>query len=328
MIKTRWGILGCGSIARKFATGLRSVPDASLVAAGSRTQTGADTFADEFDVPNRHDSYGALASDPEVDAVYVATPHPMHRENSILCLEAGKAVLCEKPFTVNTAEAEEVVAAAARKGVFLMEAQWTRFLPTLAKLRELITKGVLGEVRMVQVDFGFRTRWNPESRVLDPVLAGGGILDVGTYTVSLANMVLGGPPEKVAAMASIGETGVDEHAAALCSWSDGRIGLLACGVRTQTPQEATIMGTEGYVRLESPWWRGSGVTLHRSGQAPESLDVPLHGNGYNYEAEEVGRCLADGKLESEIMSHKDTLDVMRTLDRIRAEVGLKFPMER
>jgi predicted dehydrogenase len=324
----RWGILGCGNIARKFALGLTTAKDSVLAATGSRSREKAEALADEYEAPRRHDSYEALAADPDVDAIYVATPHPMHRAHSLLCLEHGKPVLCEKPFTVNATEAREVIQTAGRRGVFLMEAQWTRFLPTIVLLRKLIADGVLGEIRMVLADFGFRSAWNPERRLLNPELAGGGLLDVGTYPISLANMVFGGPPAEITAQAHIGETGVDEQLVATGSWEGGGLAALSCGVRTRTPQEATIMGTEGFVRLASPWWRNAGIFLHRSGQDPEELNAPLQGNGYNYEAEEVARCLASGLLESEGMSHTDTVGIMETMDRIRSAIGLSYPMER
>ena len=324
---TRWGILGCGKIARKFAEGLVSAKDARLVAVGSRTRENAERFGAEFGVPRLHTGYQALAEDRDVDVVYVATPHPGHKENAIRCLRAGRAVLCEKPFAVNAREAQEMIDVARGEGRFLMEAMWSRFLPSLARLRELLDQGIVGEVRMVQADFGFRLPWNPESRLLDPALAGGGLLDVGVYTVSLASWVLRKAPTGVCALADIGTTGVDEQAAIVLSHDAGELALLACGVRTRTPHEATILGTEGYIRLHGPWWQGAPMTVHR-GEEVERIDLPISGNGYNYEAEEVGRCLADGRTESAVMPLDETAEIMRTLDRVRAGWGLRFPTER
>jgi len=324
--KLRWGIIGAGGIARKFAAGLQSAEAAELVAIGSRSQEKANAFGDEFDIPRRHGSYEALASDAGVDAVYIATPHPMHKPNSILCLEAGKAVLCEKPFTINATEAEEAVAVARDKGVFLMEAMWTRFIPPIVRLRELLADEAIGDVRMVMADFGFRCGWNPESRLLNPELGGGGLLDVGVYPISLAAMILG-EPTAVAGLADIGETDVDEQAGMVLAYEGGRLAVLATGVRTSTPHEAVILGTEGRIRLQAGWWAGSTITVSAKGKDAEDIEVPMKGNGFNYEIDEVGRCLAAGKTESDVMPLDETISIVRTMDRLRAQWGLKYPME-
>ncbi len=325
--KLRWGIIGTGSIARKFAEGLKDVESAELVAIGSRSQKKADRFGSDFAIPHCHGSYEALAADSDVDVAYIATPHPMHKPSTILCLEGGKAVLCEKPFTVNAAEAEEVIAVARRKGLFLMEAMWTRFVPPIVKLRELLADGVIGEVRMVMADFGFRCGWDPEGRLLNPALAGGGLLDVGVYTVSLASMILG-QPVSVAGLADIGKTGVDEQAGIVLSYEGGRLAVLATGVQTTTPHEATILGTDGWIRLHGGWWRGSRITIHAAKKEPRDIDVPMTGNGFNYEVEEVARCLGAGKTESDVMPLDETLNIMKTMDELRRQWGLEYPMER
>ena len=323
--KVRWGILGPGRIARKFPEGLRHVAGAELVAVGSRSRENAEKFGEEFQVPRRHDSYEKLAADPDVDAVYVATPHPFHKDNSILCLKAGKAVLCEKPFTVNAADAQAVVRVARRRKVLLMEAMWSRFLPPIVKLRELLAAGTIGEVRMVMADFGFRAGWEPQSRLLNPQLAGGGLLDVGIYPVSLSSMILG-MPDRVAGLAHLGQTGVDEQAAVVLGHTGGALSLIATGVRTNTPHVAYVLGTEGSIQLHPGWWRGSRLTV-RAGGKTEDLDVPMVGNGYNYEADEIARCLAAGKTESDVLPLSETLSIMKTMDAIRAQWGLKYPME-
>jgi len=323
--KIRWGILGPGKIAHKFAEGLKSVKDAELAAVGSRSKERAEKFAAEFGDARCHASYEDLAADADVDAIYVATPHPMHKGHSILCLRAGKAVLCEKPFTINAAQAQEVIDVTRQEGVFCMEAMWTRFLPYIVKLRELLADGAIGEVRMLAADFGFRAGFDPASRLLDPNLGGGGLLDVGVYPVSLASMILGEPTD-VVALADIGTTGVDEQAAYVLKYAEGRLAVMYSAVRTKTPMEATIMGTEGDIRLHSAWWCGEKMTVTAGGES-KTIDLPREGNGYNYEAEEVGRCLRAGNTESDVIPLAETLSVMRTLDAIRAEFGLKYPME-
>jgi len=326
--RTRWGILGPGNIARKFAEGLSVLPDAELLGVGSRSRSRADSFADGFGVPRRYDSYEALAADPDIEVIYVATPHPMHKDHSILCLKAGKAVLCEKPFAVNRKEAEAVLRVAVEEKRFIMEAMWTRFLPIVERVREWLRAGVIGEPRMVQADFGFRAGLNPQGRLFNPELAGGGLLDVGVYCVSLASMVFGEAPHEVKALADIGETNVDEQAAAVLGYSGGRLAVFCCGIRTSTPQDALIMGTNGMIRLHPPFWRGTSATLSVAGKEPETVELPYSGTGYNCEAAAVGECLRAGRFECDIMPHKETLQVMETMDRIRAEWGLVYPMER
>jgi len=326
--KIHWGILGTGGIAKRFAQGLAVLPDAELVAIGSRSQATADSFGDTFNVGRRHASYEALAGDPDVDVVYVATPHSLHGDNSRLCLQAGKAVLCEKPFTINAAEAEKAIDLARKNECFLMEAMWTRFLPAVEKARQLLADGVIGEVRMINVDFGFRAPLNPQSRLFDPHLGGGALLDVGVYTVSLASMVFG-PPARITGLAHLGETGVDEQEAIILGYEQGQLAVLTTAIRTPTPQEAFLFGTEGQMRIHSPWWRPTMLTLSIQGQEQEDtvIRLPFEGNGYNYEAAEVMNCLRAGKLESDVMPLDETLTIMRTMDQIRAQWGLRYPME-
>ncbi len=326
MDRIRWGILGTGNIARKFATGLTALDNADLVAVGSRSRAAADAFADQFAIPNRHPSYGDLAADPEVDAIYIATPHSLHEDNMLLCLQAGKAVLCEKPFTINADEAQAAITAARSKRLFLMEAMWTRYLPIMVELRRLIADGAIGEVRMVAADFGYRAGFRPESRTFDPALGGGALLDVGVYPISLASMLLG-TPDRIASLAELGQTGIDEQSAMVLGYPGGQMAVLYTAVRTTTPQDATIMGTDGFIRIPSQWWVPKTMTLHAAGKAPQVIDMPFVGNGYNYEAAEVHACLAAGKTESEAMPLDETLAIMQTMDRIRAQWGMKYPME-
>ncbi|MEO8392994.1 MAG: Gfo/Idh/MocA family oxidoreductase [Chloroflexota bacterium] len=324
--KIRWGILGTGNIAHKFATGLTVVEDAELVAVGSRTQEAADKFGDEFGAPHRHASYEALANDPDVDAIYVSTPHPFHKDNTILCLNAGKAVICEKPFALNEREAQEMIDVATAKGVFVMEAMWTRYTPTMVKIRELLAQNVIGEVRMIQADFGFRTEMNPQGRLFDLALGGGALLDVGIYPLSFASMILG-EPSKIVSAVSKAPTGADDQNAVLFQYPAGQIAILSSASRTNTPHEARIMGTEGSIYVEPRFWMPQGFTLFVNGQPDQVYHLPFTGNGYNYEAIEVGRCLRSGELESPVMTHAETLSLMRIMDQIRAEWGLVYPTE-
>lgn len=327
MEKIRWGILGTGSIAKQFARGLSVIPDAELAAVGSRTAESAAKFATEFKVPRAHASYAALAADKQVDAIYVATPHPMHVDNAILCLQAGKAVLCEKPFTVNASEAARVIATARRERRFLLEAMWTRFLPITVKVRELLAQKVIGEVRMVQADFGFRAGLNPEGRLFNPALAGGSLLDVGIYVVAYAAMVFGRQPTRIAGLADIGTTGVDEQAAYVLGYDRGELAVLSSAVRTSTPHEVRIFGTDGNIKVHGPFWCGDTLTLAVNGKPAETITCPKTGNGYNYQAVAVQEALRAGQLESSVVTLDETLANMKTLDAIRAQWGLRYPGE-
>lgn len=322
----RWGILGPGNIAAKFAAGVAALADQEVVAAGSRTQASADRFADRFDIRRRHVGYEALVADPEVDAIYVATPHNFHREHTLLALRHGKHVLCEKPFAINAAEAQEMVDAARAAGLFLMEAMWSRFLPIIVEARRLIAAGAIGAVQMIQADFGFRASFNPASRLFDPALGGGALLDVGVYPVSLATMLLG-EPDRIAAIAALGATGIDENTGMLFGYPGGEVALLATTVRASTLQEAIILGSNGSIRLHSPWWVGNTLTLRRAGHDAEEIVRPFIANGYSHEAMEVADCVRAGRLESESMSLDESLRVMRIMDAVRVQLGMKYPME-
>lgn len=327
MRRIRWGIIGTGNIAHKFATGLAACEDAELVAVGSRKQKTADAFGDDFTIPRRHASYEALANDGGVDVVYVSTPHSFHRDNTILCLNAGRAVLCEKPFAINAHQAADMIAVARQKKLFLMDAMWSRFQPAEVKMRELIAEGAIGDVRMIHSDFGFRTGGvDPKARLFNPDLGGGALLDVGVYNVALASQLFG-PPTQVKALAHLGETGVDEQAAVILAHDAGRLAVSSTAIRTTTMHEACIIGTEGWIRIDPPWWRTNGLALEVHGTDARHIDTPMTANGYNYEAEEVMRCIRDGKLKSDVMPLDETVSIMKTLDEIRAQWGLKYPME-
>lgn len=324
----RWGILGTGSIADKFATGLQDTPDAVLAAVGSRSLETAKAFADRFGNPNVYGSYQDLVNDPDVDTIYVATPHPMHYAAVRLSLEAGKGVLCEKPFTLNAREAADLIGYARERKLFLMEAMWSRFLPAAQKFRQLVADGAIGEPRILHADFGFRHgTGDPAHRLFAPELGGGALLDVGVYVTSLASWIFG-RPQTIASFGHLGPTGVDEQAALIFGYEGGAFAQLTAAVRTATPQEVTLMGTEGTLRIHPLWWKATELTLSRPGEDDETFDLPFEGNGYNYEAAEAGRCLREGLLESPTIPLDETLAIMETLDAVRAQWGLVYPTER
>ncbi|MFC2030244.1 Gfo/Idh/MocA family protein [Chloroflexota bacterium] len=324
--KVCWGTIGTGWIAHQFASALEHLPEAELAAVASRTIETADRFGDRFDVARRYGSYQALVDDPGVDAVYVATPNPAHKANSLLCLRAGKPVLCEKPFAINARDAHEVIRVAREEKLFLMEAMWTRFLPLMLDVQKLLAGGAIGDVQMLFADLCIRFDFDPKDRRYDPELGGGALLDLGVYPISFASMVFGAP-SRVSALAHLGETGVDEQAAVILGYDGGRLAVSNFSLRVDSPVEACILGSEGSIRID-PWWiKPSKLTLSVSGQEDKVLEAPYPGNGYQFEASEVMNCLRAGKLESEVMPLDETLSIMETLDEIRDRWGLRYPME-
>jgi len=246
-----WGILGTGYIAGMFAADLACVAGARLVAVGSRSKEKADAFGERFGIPHRHGSYAELVQDSQVQAVYIATPPSAHKENMLLCLNAAKAVLCEKPFTVNAREAEEVIDLARRKKVFLMEAMWTRFLPAMGKVRELLAEGTIGEAKSLSADLGSPVSEEQRGRMYDPGLGGGVVLHKGVYLLSLSSMILGTPTE-IKSLGYVGETGVDEEVGIVLSCPAQRMAVLHCSMRVHTAREAVIIGTKGTMRIHAP----------------------------------------------------------------------------
>ncbi|MDZ4860441.1 MAG: Gfo/Idh/MocA family oxidoreductase [Candidatus Hydrogenedentes bacterium] len=323
----RWGILGTGAIAKKFVCGLQSVPDAELAAVGSRKQETADAFAHEFGFARAHASYEALAADPDVDVIYVSTPHQLHRENTLLCLEHRKAVLCEKPFSINAVEARKMVQRAREQNVFLMEAMWTRYIPAIVQTMKWIQEGKIGQPRMVLADFGFRAEVKPEWRLFSPAYGGGSLLDVGVYPISFASMVFSGSPSTVTGAANLGETGVDEQAGIVLMYPGGKLAVLASGIRTDTPHDAHVLGETGSIRVHAPFWCATTATLTLKDEQPVAFQQPHQANGYEYQALEVMRCLREGKKESDGMALAETITIMETMDRLRAQWGLTYPME-
>ncbi|MBC8099580.1 MAG: Gfo/Idh/MocA family oxidoreductase [Armatimonadetes bacterium] len=318
----RWGILSTGGIARKFADALKHVEGAQLVAVGSRSQATADQFGDEYNVPRRYPNYAALAADSDIDVVYIGSPHPMHYADVMLCLEQGKAVLNEKPFTMTAAETIDLVRVARERKLFLMEAMWTRYLPYIVEARRLLAEGVLGRIQVLQADFGFSAPFDPTSRLYAPELGGGALLDVGVYVVSLASLIFGQQPEQVASFARFAPTGTDDLTGMLFRYADNALATLTCSVSVTTQCEAFICGEKGTLRIH-PRWHGSGnaITLTLNGQPAQTIHAPVEHNGYQYEAEEVMRCLRAGELESPVMPLDETIGIMQTLDRVQQAWG-------
>jgi predicted dehydrogenase len=314
----RWGILGTGGIARAFVTDLRLTDSGIAAAVGSRNQESADGFAAEFGVANRHGSYESLVADPDVDVIYVATPHPMHHDNAILALRAGKHVLVEKPFTMNAAEAREVVQVARESGRFAMEAMWTRFLPHVGVIRDWLARGVLGDIVTVTADHGQWFAEDPEFRLFAPELGGGALLDLGVYPVSFASMVLG-TPDLIVSMSDPASTGVDAQTSMLLGYHSGAQAVLTCTLRAKSPTRASIVGTEARIEIDGDFYAPANVTLvPRNGH--RTLAESAHeGRGLRHQADEVARRLAAGDLESPLMPLDETISIMETMDTVRTQ---------
>jgi len=321
----RWGILGTGRIAHKFASDLLLVPGASLVAVGSRTQEAADGFAATYAIPNSHGSYEALAADPEVDVIYISTPHVLHYENTMLCLQQRKAVLCEKPFAMNRQQVTAMIALARQQEVFLMEALWTKFLPHYQQLQELLAAGTIGEVSCVQANFGFRPAGTAPSRLTDPALGGGTLLDIGIYNIFLVLGVLG-KPDGITAAITPAANGIDEQCIASFTYSNGAMAQLYSTFSATIPIEAHIFGSKGNIKLTNRFNEPSSrLLLSKDGIHYEELPVAaLPGWGYRYEAAHVTACLQQGIKESPVMTWEDSLLLIEMLDKIREITGLQY----
>jgi predicted dehydrogenase len=353
----RFGVIGAGRVARDFAVGLRFVPDASLVAVASRTRAVAERFAADFAGTRLLPTVDALVEDESIDVVYVATPHHLHAEQTTLSLQAGKAVLCEKPFTIDATEAREVVAAARRHQRFCMEAMWTRFIPIIQRAKEIVDGGGIGQPRMLHADFGVPTTAAADSRFYDPAQGGGALLDRGVYGVSLAVMLFG-RPVGVAAVSGISATGVDEHTGILLRFEGDSLAVLSCSLSSLTSGAAWVSGSEGSLTVHAPFYCPERLTVRRYQTTPPAEAAPqsrrdavvamakgnvlgraalrlarpvvsrtrrsevhtaVEGNGYGYEVAEVVRCLRSGALESERMPLDESVTIMEVLDTVRAE---------
>ncbi|WP_433326413.1 Gfo/Idh/MocA family protein [Spirillospora sp. CA-294931] len=312
----RWGILGTGNIAGRFTEDLLRLPDHSVVAVGSRSPRSAEVFAGRHGLPRGYGSYAELAADDELDVVYVATPHNVHHSAARTCLEAGRAVLVEKPFTVSAAEAHDLIMLARERKLFAMEAMWTRFNPVIARLRRLIGDGAIGQVQAVYADFAVNFPYDPQHRVWAPELAGGALLDLGVYPVSFAWMLLG-PPDQAHAVLSAAPTGVDANTAIVLGYPSGAVAMLHCGLRADSPQTATVIGTTGRIQVAAPFWRTDSLTLLRDGLPPETFSETPVGHGYTYQAAEVAARLRAGDLESPLVPLDETHDILRLLDSLR-----------
>ena len=322
----KWGILGTGGIARAFARDLTFLNNHIVAAVGSRTQEKAEEFAIEFPGCTAHGSYEKLVTNPEIDAIYVATPHPMHLTNTILALKAGKPVLCEKPFSINSSQARAMVEASIENNVALLEAMWMRFLPHIHQVRKIITSGVLGDIISVTADHGQRLADQGIARLVEPSLAGGALLDLGIYPVSFAHMVLG-VPEKVQASAVMTDKGVDASTSILFTYASGAQAILTTTMIAQTPCRAVVSGVNGWLEIDRTFYNPTTMRVHLYDGTTTEYPSNYQGHGLREQAIEFANIVRTGKFESEYLTHKHTLEIMELMDLIRDKIGLKYPGE-
>jgi predicted dehydrogenase len=325
----RWAILGTGKIANRFATALRNIPEsAELLAVGSRNRESAAAFAERYGIERQFVGYDAVVQDPDVDIVYIGTPGVYHRRDISLCLNGGKHVLCEKAFTLNAAESREVIELAREKRLFLMEAMWTRFFPIHVRARELLAEGMLGESRGLIAPFVATVPADPKNRFHDINLGAGVLLDLGSYGISWAYSLFGKPIE-VTGLAHFGDTGADYQSACVLRFEGGQIATVTSSMIAFDVKEAVVYGTGGKLVIHEPWYKPTTMTLFREGEDPTRFEYPLNGyNGYEYEALAVTECIAEGRLESEVMPLDESLLIMETLDELRRQWGFTYPCER
>ena len=324
MKKIKWGILGTGGIAKKFAEALKAVENSELYAVGSRSRESAESFAREFNVTKVYSSYEDAANDPDVDVIYIGTPHNLHCENTLMSLEKGKHVLCEKPLGINGIEVRKMISKAKVKNLFLMEALWSRFLPNIIKAKELIDSGEIGKVKLLSSYFSIKSSYGPEHRQFNKVLGGGSLLDIGIYNVFLSLFLLGKPKEFIA-IAGIGNTDVDNSCSFTFQYDQDTLAVMYSSFVAQAQSIAEIHGETGKILLPEMFFCPNNVKIIRPDGEEKIIPFEFKSNGYNFEAEEVVKCIQSGKIQSELMSWNDSLDLIDMLDSIRKKCGIVYP---
>ncbi len=317
-----WGIIGLGKISNKFTEALKIVDDAAIYAVASRNQIKADDFAKRHHAKKAYDSYEKLFRDEKVEVVYIGTPHVFHAENAIAAMEHGKSVLCEKPIAMNRKQAQQMFDCAKANNVFLMEALWTRFIPSFIKAKELVENGTIGEVKNIVADFGFRSNHSPESRIFNPKLGGGSILDVGIYPIFLAVTILG-KPNAIKAFAKMNEQQTDNACNMIFEYENAMASLMSSLVANQQV-EATIFGTEGSIRLNNRFHEPTSISILREYKEVEKIEFEELGSGMQYQAIEVQNCIKAGKTQSDLMSWNDSLLLHEVMDSVRREAGILY----
>ncbi|MDH3245052.1 MAG: Gfo/Idh/MocA family oxidoreductase [Saprospiraceae bacterium] len=324
--KIKWGILGTGKISAKFAHDLSIVEDAQLLAVASRTPEKGIAFAEKHNALRSYASYHEMLQDPEIDIVYIGTPHSFHKAHSVLCMENGKAVLCEKPATLNSKELRDVLEVSKRKKTFYMEALWTRFLPAITQLLEIIESNELGKIDHVEAEFCFEAPVDLKSRLYDMNLGAGSIMDIGIYPVFLAYLLLG-IPERIEASGQVHSSGADQTATIRFFYPDGQLAVLHSSIVYGSQMPARITMTKGYILIQPRWHESAELTILKAGYEPKAIACKPNGKGYTHEIDECHRCLRTGQIQSQIWSHQNSLDLMALLDEIRLQVGVRYSVD-
>lgn len=326
MNEVRWGIIGTGAIAQAFAADFKFAQTGVLRAVASRSKESADAFAERFDIELAMMDYFSLINSHEVDVIYIGVPNSLHFELAKACILAGKHVLCEKPFTLNELQAAELFELAKRQEVFVMEAMWTRFNPAVEQALEWVEEGEIGLLQSVQASFCFNGPQNPSGRHLNKELGGGALLDVGIYPIFLAQLFLG-KPDFIQNQAVVGDTDVDVFEQLLLGWDEGQLAALESSLISQQPNRAVLSGSEGYIEFGQNWYQSKTVTLVKRDGAEHSVEFDVPGVGYQFEIEEVNRCIIEGVLQSPNHSWQDTINLLSTMDEIRQDIGVYYPGE-
>lgn len=319
----RWGILGAGNIAAKFAAAVNFTKGSELFAVASRDINKAKSFAEKFNASKAYDDYLQLIEDPEVDIIYIATPHAFHREQALLCLNHKKAVLCEKPMALNFKQVSEMVDAAKNNHVFLMEGMWSRFMPSINKVVELIKDDMIGPVQFIRADFGFQAPFDPQGRLFNTRLGGGSLLDVGIYPLFLTTLLLG-EPSVIQSFGKLSETGADEYCSMQFQYPGGQVANIFSSITMKTSLTAEIVGTRGKIFLPAAFYKATSVTVELNNGETSSFTFPFEHNGFEYEVREVISCLDEGFLQSELIPHQTSLLLARLMDIVREQCGIVY----
>lgn len=322
-----WGVIGPGNIANTFAKAISASKKGKILAVASRSKERASEFADTYNIQKTYSDYGQMLADPEIDIIYIATPHNFHYQQAKMCLEAGKHVLVEKPCTVNAKQMKVLVELAQSNKLLLQEALWSRFMPCLSQLRQLLDEGIIGDVQYIQSEIGFAFQKRDKARMIKAELAGGALLDLGVYSITVSQFLLQEHPDKVTAMGQLTEQQVDGHVFANMRYPSGRFAQFTCSMLAQSSNTMRIVGSEGYVNLPSCFWDTDKAEIFKDNQLLQTIEIPHPVNGFEYQIEASMDSIQKGLLCSDVMSHTDSVGVLSVMDDIRKQLGVKFPQQ-
>jgi predicted dehydrogenase len=325
MRRFNWGVIGPGSIANTFAKAIASSKKGKILAVASRSKERATDFANTYQIEKIYTDYEQMLADPDIDIIYIATPHNFHYQQAKMCLEAGKHVLVEKPCTVNAEQMKRLVELAKRNRLLLQEALWSRFMPCLSQLRQLLDEGIIGDIQYIQSEIGFAFQKKEKSRLLKAELAGGSLLDLGIYSITVSQFLLQEHPDKVVAMGQLTDQNVDGHVLVNMCYPSGRYSQFTCSMLSQSSNTMRIVGAEGYVSLAACFWDTDTASIYRDGILFRDIDIPHPVNGFEYQIAESMRCIEQNMLCSDVMPHCDSIGVLEVMDNIREQIGVQFP---